>query len=352
MVGPLVSAPAASASQTIRTPGWIAAAVGTLAAVLFVYARELRDCANIWATNPDYSFGFFVIPFAVYLAWSWRENAPATLKWPEPWGLACIVVGAVLFVIAGVTNWAQEWIKGLSLVVSLCGISLLLGGVKTLRWLWPSLAFLMFMFPLPHRVESWLGWQLQRFATIGSTFVLQTLGFPAYDERNLIHIHDTTLEVERACNGLSMMLMFACMSTAVAILVVRPWVDRLLILAAAIPIAVVCNVLRIVMTGIIFVVVGGDVVLCDFHLFGWHVTTTIKEFSHDFAGWLMMPVALAFLWVELKIIDWVLVADLARASREEVIKTNASNPSYLFMLNNPALGPVPGKKTESTTKKK
>lgn len=323
---------ATPASQTVRSPGWIAAAVVTLGALIFLYSKILWECVQQWAEKPEYSHGFFVLPFAIYLAWRWRDKAPKTINWPEPWGLACIAVGAVLFLVAGFTNWAQEWVKGISLVVNLCGVTLLLGGIKSLRWLWPSLAFLLFMFPLPYLVEHWLGWYLQKIATIASTFMLQTIGYPAYAEGNVIHIRDQNLEVANACNGLSMLLTFLALAVAVAILINRSWLDRGIILASAIPIAVLSNILRIVVTGVFYMEVGKE--LGD-------------RIFHDFAGWLMMPLALAFMWLELKLLDWVFVADLARASREEVIKSSA-NPSYLFMLNNPALGPTASKSSKPT----
>ena len=187
----------------------------------------------------------------------------------------------------------------------------------------------MFMFPLPWSVEHTLGWYLQNTATIASTFVLQTIGYPAYSEGHVIHVRDQQLEVANACSGLSMLLTFLALAVAMAMLVARPWLDRGLILLSAIPIAVVSNVVRIVLTGVLYVEAGKE--LGD------------KVF-HDFAGWLMMPLALGMIWLELKVLDWVFVEDLSQASREEVIRDTQANPAILFMLNNPALGPVGGGK--------
>ena len=325
---------AVPASQTIRTRGWIAAAKALLGAVAFLYFPILRYCVQQWSDNPDYSYGFLVPLFSGYLAWRFRDHAPKSLAWPEPWGLAFIFGGAALFVVAGFTNWAQEWLKGLSLVSILSGGVLLLGGWKSLKWLWPSLAFLLFMFPLPYAVEHWLGWYLQKIATVASTFVLQTLGYPAYSEGNIIHLYHHHLEVAKACSGLSMLLTFVALAVAMAILIDRPWADRVVVLVSAIPIAVISNVVRIVGTGILYDLGGEELG---------------KRIFHDFAGWLMMPFALGLMWAELKLLDWLLVADLARASREEIIKDKTENPAFLFMLNNPALAPggnkpAPGKK--------
>lgn len=324
---------AVPASQTIRTPSWIAAAVGLLVAVGFLYSPLLLYCVKQWWSTPEYSHGFLVPAFAGYLAWHFRKKAPKVLPWPEPWGLAFILLGAGLFVVAGLTNWAQEWVKGFSLVVILSGAALLLGGWRSLRWLWPSLAFLLFMFPLPYIVEHWLGWQLQKIATLASTFILQTVGYPAYAEGNVIRLHEHRLEVANACSGLSMLLTFLALAVGMAILIKRPWLDRGIVLASAIPIAVISNIIRIVCTGILYDV-GGE--------------KLGEAVFHDFAGWLMMPFALGLMWLELKLIDWLFVADLAKASREEVIKDKTENPAFLFMLNNPVLNPDGSKKQKSS----
>jgi exosortase/archaeosortase family protein len=100
-----------------------------------------------------------------------------------------------------------------------------------------------------------------------------------------------------------------------ALLMKRPWFDRALILASAVPVAVLSNVLRIALTGVLYNEGGKE--LGD------------KVF-HDFAGWMMMPIALAVLWAELKLLDWVWVDVGGTASREEMVKSAAS-PAYLVM---------------------
>jgi len=69
----------------------------------------------------------------------------------------------------------------------------LLGGQAGLRWAWPSIAFLIFMVPLPYRVEVALGSPLQRLATFVSTYALQVFGLPAFSSSNTIVINDYTI---------------------------------------------------------------------------------------------------------------------------------------------------------------
>jgi exosortase/archaeosortase family protein len=176
------------------------------------------------------------------------------------------------------------------------------------------------MFQLPYKVEYALGGNLQKIAAMSSEFVLQTIGFPTYREGVVLHVKDQSLEVAKACSGLSMLLTFVALSTAVAIIVKRPWLDRVLLLVAAVPVAVIANVIRISFTGM---------------LYSWGGRELGDKVFHDFAGWMMMPIALIILWLFLKVLDWVFVPEMVRASRDEVIRSNAANPSLLFMHSMP-----------------
>jgi exosortase len=175
---------------------------------------------------------------------------------------------------------------------------------------------------------------LQNVATRASGFVLQTIGYPTYREGHTLHCQDHTLGVEQACNGLSMLLTFVTLSVGMVMVIRRPWLDRIIILLSAMPIAILSNVIRIAVTGVLYNEAGKE--LGD------------KVF-HDFAGWMMMPLALGMMLVVLKVLDWVLQEDLGKASREEVIRNVTAKPAYLFMpafekaqTNGGKLPPAPG----------
>jgi exosortase len=307
--------PPTPAYETVRSPKWFISALVLLLAILFAYGSLFRTAFHEWL-KPDYSHGFLVPLFSAYLIYRSWPQAPRKIRWPNTWGLAFLAVGLTLFVVVGSLNYAKEWLQGLSLIINLCGLVLLLGGWSALKWAWPAAAYLIFMFPLPYSVEHALGGKLQIIAAMGSEFVLQTIGYPTYREGIVVHVKDYPLEIKNACSGLSMLLTFVALSVAMAIVVRRPWLDRVLLLAAAIPVAIFSNVIRISLTGVLYNEAGKE--LGD-------------RVFHDFAGWMMMPIALFLLWLGLKVLDWVFVADLGQASRDEVIRSNAANPALLFM---------------------
>jgi exosortase len=204
--------------------------------------------------------------------------------------MAPVAMGAALQLAGG--YFGVEWFVGLALLPYLGGLALLLGGWRTLGWAWPSVAFLAFMVPLPWRIETALGPPLQYLATEASTYLLQSLGFMAFAEGNVIQLGEARIGVVEACSGLSMLITFIALSTAAALVVKRPLLDRLVLVASSVPVALLANIARICLTGILHETVGG------------HAPST---FYHDLAGWVMMPLALLLYWLEIAVLSRLLI---------------------------------------------
>ncbi|MGH7171106.1 MAG: exosortase/archaeosortase family protein [Gemmataceae bacterium] len=257
--------------------------------IVWAYWPTLCEIARKWMHDPQYSHGYFVVVFAVYLLWQRRQLMPA-VRTPSWWG-AALLLAAVLLRGCGALFY-NDWLDALSLLPLLAGAVLLLGGWSMLRWSWLTIGFLIFMIPLPFRVEHGLAHPLQRVATLTATYTLQTFGFPTFAEGNVIHVKEASIGVVEACSGLGMLLLFFALATGVAILTRCGFLDKMLIVASAAPIAVLANVIRITTTAFLHVVAGSrwaDLVF------------------HDLAGWLMMPLALAMLWVELWLLRRLLI---------------------------------------------
>src|SRR5262245_57005942 len=269
---------------------------GTAAAGVLLWSRwpVLAGVAQRWGRDPQYSHGYLVPLFALFLLWHRRDRIPAAPPRPSWWGLAVLAAGLALS-LAG-TYLYFPWLPPVALLPCLAGLVVLLGGWGALKWAWPAVAFLVFMLPLPFQVERALAQPLQAVATSASTYALQTLGFAAFAEGNVIRMGQVRVGVVEACSGLSMLLIFFALATAVILVVRRPPLDKALIFASALPIAVAANLIRITVTGLLHKVAGSRLADLVFH---------------DLAGWLMMPLALGLLWVELRLLAWVLVPQAA-----------------------------------------
>jgi exosortase len=260
--------------------------------VVWALWAVLRTMANRWSTDPRYAHGYLVPIFsAILLHMRYGRLAARELR-PSTWGLAFFGLGALLQLAGGYYRFST--FEGFSLLFYLAGVALLVGGWRTLDWAWPSIVFLGFMLPLPWSVETALGPRLQMIATTASTYVLQTLGFMAFAEGNVIHLNDARIGVAEACSGLSMLISFVALSTAVAMVVRRPLLDRIVLVASSIPVALVANIARISATAILHETLGQRVAM---------------TFYHDVAGWVMIPLALLLYWAEIWILSHLLIED-------------------------------------------
>ncbi len=264
--------------------------LGLVATAAWAYWPALTETVERWSSSPQYSHGYLVPLFAAYLSWRRRGMHSGNVVDPSWWGLAWLIVGLGLHL--GGAHFYHDWASALAILPILAGLTMCLGGRRLLSWHWPAIAFLVFMLPLPYRVEVSLAYPLQRLATLASTYMLQTAGFAAVAEGNIIVMTSTNIGVVEACSGLGMMVTFFAMTTAVAILWPRGMVDKVIIVLSAVPIALAANVVRIALTGMLAETVGQRIA---------------DVFFHDLAGWLMMPLALAMLWVEMAILSRLFV---------------------------------------------
>jgi exosortase len=271
----------------LRSPRLLVAALACVC-FLWAYGSTLAALAERWANSPHYSHGFLVPAFALVVLWFRRKQLQPDLLQVSAWGLPLLLAGGALR-LAGAYFYYPA-LDSLSLLPSLVGLCVLLGGWAALRWTWPAIAFLLFMLPLPFVVEGALAQPLQRLATFASTYALQTIGFPAVAEGNIVIVNDCRIGVVEACNGLGMLVIFFAISTALAFVIKRPLWEKVLVVASAVPVALVANVARITTTAVLSEIVGQE--------FGQAV-------FHDWGGWLMMPLALSLLWLELGLLAWL-----------------------------------------------
>ncbi|MBN1588466.1 MAG: exosortase/archaeosortase family protein [Pirellulales bacterium] len=253
---------------------WIAAAAILTGAVAWSYWPTLLRLVHTWDREPDYSHGFFVIPLAVFFLWARRDRFPGSatgFAWP---GLIVIALSVGVRILGA--RWYVDAVDGWSMMLLIGGIVWLLAGYRVFLWSLPSVAFLWFMVPLPWRMERWVSLPLQRVATQLSCWTLQCFGQPALAEGNTILIDDLHFEVEQACSGLRIFVAIFALAFAYVILVRRTWWEKLFLLASAIPIALIANSARIVVTTLLGLHVSGE---------------AAHRFTHDFAGWVMIPFA-------------------------------------------------------------
>lgn len=278
------------------------ASVLALAAITIgSYWDVMVGLVHIWRENSDYSAGQLVPAVAVFLTWRQRKSLSQCRLTPCWWGVGFVLLAQVARTYGLVFMSAS--IPKYSLILLIAGLVLLVAGWRVFRRVQWILLFLFLMFPLPGRVHTIIGGPLQRLATAGSVFLLEAFGMRVSQQGNVVMLGDNTpMAVAEACSGLRMLTAFVIVTAFIAYMVKRPRWQKGVLLVSSIPVAVICNILRITLTAMIMLYVSVELG---------------EKFFHDFAGLVMMPAAVSLVFGEIWLMDRLIVPDSDGRSSHE-----------------------------------
>ncbi|GAB6166901.1 hypothetical protein JCM19992_29010 [Thermostilla marina] len=173
------------------------------------------------------------------------------------------------------------------------GLFLLVLGKDGFQLAWPSAVFLVLMAPLPYTLEQRLLVPLQGLAADGATYLLQLAGYEAANEAgHFIRLGSLKLGVVEQCSGLRMATVFFALCVATVVIVRLPKWQIPVFLLAAVPIALVVNILRITVTAVLMVEVDRKLA---------------EKVFHDWAGYAMPVIAVLLLGLLAALLDRLIV---------------------------------------------
>ena len=265
-----------SVEKTSQPFPWITiACVGAL--LLACYGPVLSRLVAVWYTDADMGHGFFVPLIAGYIAWQKRSEIEGLAPRPSWWGLAVMIWGGVQLYLG--TLGAELYTARTSLVISIAGAVLLLGGKKYLRIFWFPIFLLFFMVPIPSVIYTEITFPLQLLASRVAENVISVLGIPILREGNVLELATQKLDVVEACSGIRSLLTLTFLSLVYGYFCEkRTWL-RTVLFFSTIPIAIAANAARVTITG----------VLANFK------PELAEGFFHEAEGWVIFMVAFAIL---------------------------------------------------------
>jgi exosortase len=262
-----------------RWPVWAPyAAIALLLGI--IYYRVFLKLVYDWYTIPDYSHGFLVPFFSLFLLWDKRKILRTT-PIRQSWKGIGLVVFAIAVLILGVYG-VDLFTARISFVFLLAGLIWTLFGWEMLRELRFPLLVLMLAIPFPTILFNKITFPLQLFASRIASMILPMLGVPVLLEGNVIQLPVMKLEVAEACSGIRSLMSLFTLAVFYGYFLERTTKRRVLLALASIPIAVTANVLRIVGTG-----------LCVQY---WDPDKALG-FFHEFSGWVMFVISLGCLYL-------------------------------------------------------
>ncbi len=232
-----------SAPFSWATTGWVSILLAAC------YAPILAGLVGQWNDNADMGHGFFVPVIAGFIAWQKRDQIAGELPAPNWWGLAIMFWAGFQLYIA--TLGAELFLARTSLVISIIGAVLLLGGMKYLRVFGFPLFLLFFMVPIPAVIYNQITFPLQLFASRVAENAIDFLQIPVIREGNVLTLPQQTLNVVEACSGIRSLLTLTFLSLVYGYFFEkRTWV-RVVVFLSTIPIAIAANAGRVTFTGVI-----------------------------------------------------------------------------------------------------
>jgi len=251
-----------------------------------------------WSNDENYSHGFLVPLIVGYLVWTKREKLQQLTPQPSLWGLVVLLLGVSIYLVG--TIGAEWFLKRSSLIVVLGGLILYLYGIEFFKTLLFPLIFLIFMVPLPAIIYTSVAFQLQLLVSKVAAQVIALVGIAVHRNGNILEVSTGPLAVEEACSGMRSIMALLALSSLFAYLISRSKLKQAILIASALPIAVVTNIIRVTATGIFA------------HYFGREVA---EGMLHQSFGWIVFMIAFILLFLLSKLLDWILPEELEQEEK-------------------------------------
>lgn len=266
-----------SVAEPLRFPVWQIVVLTVL--LLWLYLPTLTRLVEQWWQDPNFSHGFFVLPFSAFVVWQDRTTLRRLIPRPSWWGLPLLGSGLVLLVLGQMG--AELFLSRFSFLIVTAGLIVFFLGWNFFRALLFPWGFLLLMIPIPALVFNQITFPLQLLASKVASTVLPWLGVPVLREGNVIVLPAMPLEVAEACSGIRSLMSLATLAVMYGYFMERSNAVRVLLALASLPVAVAANGLRVVGTGLLVQYWDPD---------------KAQGFFHEFQGWLIFVVSLTMLY--------------------------------------------------------
>jgi exosortase len=238
-----------------------------------------------WINDASWSHGVLIPLFSLYfLGQKKSEILNLRLRPSYILGLGCLLFFLAMYPL-NVVQFKFGYGRSILMLCVLAAMVLFMGGWALFRYAWLPVGFLFFAIPLPERLYSQATIPMRKLAAQVSTVVLNWVPNLEASVQGVIidvfyrgHRLEPGLDVAEACSGMRLLMAFVALGVAMAYLHERPVWQRLVLLASTIPIAILCNVVRVTITGFIYVL--------------WDPQYA-QGIYHDLLGMLMLPLSFA-----------------------------------------------------------
>ncbi len=251
---------------------------------LFLFRHEIVRLLDRWSHDPGWSHGFLIPLLSLYFLNAQKTRILRTRVRPSAFGCAALVFWIAVYVFNVISPSGYAYLRSFSMIMALGSLVVFLAGWRMLRRTWLPVAYLFFAVPLPDRLVVAMTMPLRMAAARVSASVLDGLpGVEAVSRGAVIdvvsggRVLEPALDVADACSGMRLLVAFVALGVAMAYIHDRPGWQRAVLLACTVPIAILCNLVRVTVTGLIYVLID---------------PRYSQGVYHDLLGFAMLPLAL------------------------------------------------------------
>lgn len=236
-----------------------------------------------WLRDGNWSHGWLIPLFSLYFLWMKRDEL-ADCKPRGSFVGAAILILSLFMLFFSAWRLRMGYPQALSIVGTIFGATLLMGGWSIIRIAWFPILFLVLAIPLPDRVYVELTFPLRKLASSAAAMLMPFFAQGLHTQAQAVVIDYVmpgkppgTLNVEEACSGMRLMMAFVTLGVAMSYLGDRPVWQRVIMIVSCLPIAVFCNTIRVTTTGL-------------FWIYGYH--DFAQGTPHQLLGIVMLGIAL------------------------------------------------------------
>jgi len=253
--------PGGPGTVPISTEAMVKGAVLAVAFLALFFRWFQAQALHSWEKPADWGHAFVVPIISGYLLWQRRDEMTALRPrtfWPA---FAPFLLGIVSYFFFVATRFTGgHMVQGWAVIGTLGSLLLLLLGPRMFGLLFLPVAFLVFGVSISERVMIELTAPLQVIASQGAFVILSVIGaatgFSVELDGTLITLvsgsgNTVPVNVAEACAGMRMVIAFFALAGATALLACRYWWQRIALMLLAAPVAILVNVGRVAVLGLL-----------------------------------------------------------------------------------------------------
>ena len=260
--------------DVVSNTTWQVAGIISLLALAIAYKTTFAWEWGGWmGAESEYSHGPLIPIISGFVVWfTWKRLSKIQAE-PNLLGLAIVLPS--LFIVFAAHRSGAFAMGGMTVPVTVLGMSLLLLGKKATRELLFPILFLFFMCILPGTLLNKISHDIQMESTRFATAGLKLMGLDATREGIFISLPSVTVQVAAACSGIRTLMALLAFSIFFVYMKEGPLWGRLLLVAIVPPLALAVNSLRVLMIALVGEYYGEDAM----HAF------------HDYSGYMVIVIA-------------------------------------------------------------